>query len=193
MCKQQDILNEYRLFLEDLASTNSSKLFTNGGKEYASILMSVLLDKTNSIARIFSYGFRPDLVWTDPYREALNRFVGSSYKELRILVESVEAIDKEPISFLNDMFKKGNERVSVRLITEEERNIIIDQLGGGHCNFAVYDDNKFRMEYEPEKFKAFGSFNDVTTCEKLIRLFDSAFDKSTPLLPVEEYKKEHGS
>lgn len=182
MCRQQDIFNDYKDFLKNLAKAGSSKLFTNGGKEYASILMSVLLDNTNSVARIFSYGFRPDLVSTEEYKQALERFLESSYKEIRVMVETNEAIDKEPIEMLKDAYQNGNHRVSLKLITPEDREELIDQLGGGHRNFAVFDNDKYRMEYDPDDFKAFGSFNDVETCARLTTLFDNAFEKATSLM-----------
>lgn len=182
MCKQQDIFNAYKDFLKNLAKTGSSKLFTNGGKDYASILMSVLLDNTNSVARIFSYGFRPDLVSTEEYKQALQKFLDSSFKELRVMVETDEAVDKEPIRMLKEAYRNGNDRISLKLITPEDKKELIDQLGGGHRNFAIFDDEKYRMEYDPDDFKAFGSFNDVETCARLTSLFDSAFDKATSLM-----------
>lgn len=182
MCRQQDIFNDYKDFLKNLAKTGSSKLFTNGGKEYASILMSVLLDNTNSVARIFSYGFRPDLVSTNEYKKALENFLSSSYKEIRVMVESDEAIDEEPIRMLKEAYGRDRRRVSLKLITPEDRKDLIDQLGGGHRNFAVFDNDKYRMEYDPDDFKAFGSFNDVETCARLTTLFDNAFENATSLM-----------
>lgn len=182
MCRQQDIFNDYKDFLKNLAKTGSSKLFTNGGKEYASILMSVLLDNTNSVARIFSYGFRPNLISTEEYKQALQRFLDSSYKEIRVMVETNEAVDKEPIRMLKGAYRKGNDRISLRLITPDDKKELIDQLGGGHRNFAVFDNDKYRMEYDPDDFKAFGSFNDVETCKRLTELFNNAFEKATSLM-----------
>lgn len=182
MCKQQDIFNDYKTFLKNLAKTGSSKLFTNGGKEYASILMSVLLDNTNSVARIFSYGFRPDLVSTSEYKQALERFLKTPYKEIRVMVETEEAVDQEPIRMLKEAYQSSPDQVSLKLITPEDREDLITQLGGGHRNFAVFDEEKYRMEYDPDDFKAFGSFNDVETCSRLTSLFDKAFEKATSLL-----------
>ncbi len=182
MCKQQDIFDDYKTFLKNLAKTGSSKLFTNGGKEYASILMSVLLDNTNSVVRIFSYGFRPDLVSTPEYKQALKRFLETPYKEIRVMVETGEAVDQEPIRMLKEAYQSSPDRVSLKLITPEAREDLISQLGGGHRNFAVFDNEKYRMEYDPDDFKAFGSFNDVETCSRLISLFDGAFEKATSLM-----------
>lgn len=183
MYRHQDIFEDYKNFLETLASTGSSKLFTNGGKEYASILMSVLLDYTNSIARIFSYGFRPNLVLAPKYKEALERFLTTPHKELRVMVESDIAVKDEPIRMLQEAYQNGNKLVSLKLITSEDKEEIINQLGGGHRNFAIFDNNKYRMEYDPEDFKAFGSFNDTGICTRLTTLFDNAFDRATSLLP----------
>lgn len=182
MCRQKEIFHTYKNFLEELASVASPKLFTNGGKEYASILMSVLLDRTDSIARIFSLGFRPDLISTSPYKEALEKFLKDSNKELRVMVESKMAVNEEPIEMLKKAHNNGNEKISLKIITPKDREEIIAQLGGGHRNFAVFDDDKYRMEYNPEDFQAFGSFNDRATCRRLKGLFDQAFDRAESLL-----------
>lgn len=182
MCKQLDLYKRYREFLEKLARTNSSELFTNGGKDYASILMSVLLDNTDKKARIFCIGFRPELVCTDDYKNSLERFLRNSGKEIRILVETDEYIHDSAVKILSDANHKDiHASVGIKLISEEDRERLMDEIGGGHCNFAVYDDNKYRMEYDPDNFKAFGSFNDKETSARLIQLFDQAYEKAEDL------------
>ena len=47
-------LQRYHDFLESLASSNSSKTFSNGGIEHAAILMSVLFRNTKKEARVYS-------------------------------------------------------------------------------------------------------------------------------------------
>ena len=182
MCKQQDIYNQYRQFLKELARTNSSKLFTNGGKDYASILMSVLLDNTESIARIFCIGFRPELVCTNDYQNSLEKFLRDSDKEIKILVETDDYIEDSGVKILSDANHEDfHASVGIKKISEDDRVKLMDEVGGGHCNFAVYDDSKFRFEYDPENFKAFGSFNDKETSARLIRLFDEAYAKAEDL------------
>ena len=56
--KEKEILSlrqqeNYKKYLNELALANSDEMFSNGGIEYASILMSVLLNHTNDIARIY--------------------------------------------------------------------------------------------------------------------------------------------
>ena len=51
---QDDYLDAYKKYLEELANNQSSALFANAGKEHASILMSLLFNHTVSDVRIFS-------------------------------------------------------------------------------------------------------------------------------------------
>ncbi len=98
------------------------------------------------------------------------------------MVETKEAVDQEPIRMLKAAYQSSPDRVSLKLITPEDRKELIAQLGGGHRNFAVFDNEKYRMEYDPDDFKAFGSFNDIETCSRLTSLFDGAFEKATSLM-----------
>lgn len=182
MCKRKDLYKEYREFLENLARTNSTDFFTNGGKDFASILMSVLLDNTDTEARIFCMGFRPELVCTPDYSTALKSFLEDPSKKLRVLVESDEYIEDEGVRMLGEAFRKPHHAsIGIKKISEGDRKKLMDEVGGGHNNFAVYDDSKYRFEYDPDNFKAFGCFNDKEASARLIHLFDEAYAKAEDL------------
>lgn len=180
--KRQE-LEEYRRYLERLAESKSTDMFSNGGKEHASILMSVLLKDTKR-ALIYAMGFRPDLIKTDPYWGELENYLRNPSNELFVLVETPDYMNAEPLKRLHEVMNlRQDKTVQVRKISPEGRQIIEDRFGKDKCNFAVFNDNKFRFEYDPDKFKAFGSFNQPENCEILSNLFFDAFNASTPLWP----------
>ena len=174
-------LEEYRKYLERLAESNSPDMFSNGGIKHASILMSVLFQDTDE-ARIYCCGFRPDLITTEPYWGELNNYLKNPQHILHVLIEQDNYKTEEPLTRLHEiMNQRQDETIQVRLISNEGKQMITDRFGTGHCNFAVFDGKKFRFEYDPDFFKAFGSFNQPDKCKILTELFDDAFNVSTPL------------
>ena len=165
-----------------LVKEKSSSLFSNGGKEYASILMSILLDNTMGSIRMFCEGFKPDLITEPDYWDALSRYLEQTEKSLYVLVNSSEHIHERPLQALFDtQAKRNNNSIQIRLITEEGRDEIRAQFNGALNNFAVFDNDMYRLEYDPLEYKAFGSFNNPEDAKLLLDLFDKVFEKSTPL------------
>lgn len=174
-------LEEYREYLEELAESKSTDMFSNGGKEHASILMSVLLQNTNKVALMYCEGFKPDLIATQPYWDALNEFLKNPEHELHVLVQSERCQDQKPLLMLHEMINQGSTNILVKKISKTGKAIIEERYGEDPCNFAVFDDEKFRFEYNPTEYKAFGSFNKPDECRDLKDVFVRAFNASTPL------------
>lgn len=172
------ILKEYQEYIENLANTHSEEIFSNGGKDHASILMATMLNHTKNRARIFCEGFKADLIHTEPYFQALKDYLGKG-RRLSVLVENDKHTEEAPIQFLKK-HKSENQDAEIELkkIKEEDKKKIFNALNSIHCNFAVFDDDKFRLEYIPEEYKAMGSFNQPEKCRKLTELFDAAFQNA---------------
>lgn len=175
-------LKRYADFIRGLAEAGSPQLFTNGGIEYASQLMAVLFENTNKEARIFCQGFKPDLIKTQPYWGALRAYLDKKDKTLRVLVETDEYAQGEPVLLLkSEMAKRKDDSIQIRVASKNTIDEIYNKLNGGPCNFAIFDDDKFRFENDPDGYKAFGSFNKKDYANVLIKIFDEAFGKSTVL------------
>ena len=177
----------YENYLKKLASINSDEMFSNGGIDYASILMSVLFNNTNSVARIYCKGFRRNLIMTDPYWTALIKYLENPSHILKVMVETDQYVQEEPLQLLQKIIQKRGEigedakpTIEVRVITPKRRDEITQKYGE-ECNFAIFDDKKFRYEYDPENFRAYGSFNQPETCMKLKEVFETAFNEAKPL------------
>lgn len=177
------LLERYIKYIERLAKEKSTEIFTNGGIEYASQLMAVLFRHTENEARIFCQGFKPNLIQTEPYWSALNNFLSDSHKKFKVLVETDDYVTQAPILLLKQkQIERNNDgTISIRLVKEQDKQEMFKKLNGKPCNFAVFDNNKFRFEYEPDGYRAFGSFNNKENSQKLINLFDDAFEKANEL------------
>ncbi|WP_289739511.1 hypothetical protein [Paramuribaculum intestinale] len=166
-----------------LVKEKSPLLFSNGGKEYASILMSILLKNTSKSICMFCEGFKPDLITETDYWEALSEYLTHTERTLRVLVNSNAYVDKEPLKtlFAKQAERNNDDTIQIRLITEEGRKDIMGQFNGALNNFAVFDDDMYRLEYEPSEYKAFGSFNNPEDAKLLLELFNKVFEKSEQL------------
>lgn len=180
--KKEQMLRRYVEYIERLAKEKSPEIFTNGGIEYASQLMAVLFKNTEKEARIFCQGFKPNLIKTSPYWEELQKYLSDRSKSLKVLVESADYANEAPISLLKEIIEERNDdTIQIRVASEGNRKKIYEGFDGTPCNFAVFDDNKFRFEYEPSGYRAFGSFNHPSNAKYLIRLFDEIFAESEKL------------
>ena len=179
---EDQLLKKYTDYLDSLLEKKSGEVFTNGGKEYASELMSRLFNNTQKEARVYCEGFREDLIKTDPYWTSLKKYLEDPSKKLKVLVESSAHMMEEPIQLLLQTQKdRGDDSIQLRLIQKEDREFIERRLADRDCNFAVFDDSMFRFEYDPVGFKAFGSFNDPRKSAVLQQVFDKAFYRAAPL------------
>ena len=177
MCKP---LDEYRLYLENLVENKSSETFSNGGKDYASILMSILLNHTKQSVCMFCEGFKPDLIEEHDYWESLERYLGDQNKKLHVIVNTSNYVNQKPLKRLFEVQQERNNdgSIMVYLINDEGREIIKQQFNGALNNFAVFDDDMYRLEYLPSEYKAFGSFNNTDYTKLLRNLFDRVLEKS---------------
>ena len=71
--------------------------------------------------------------------------------------------------------KKPTDRIIVKQIHPDHIKEI-EMIYGEATHFSIFDNEKFRYEYDSENYKAFGSFNQPETSQKLIELFDRIFN-----------------
>lgn len=171
MDKEQE-LKAYEIFLRKLAVSNSKDRISNGGKDHAAVLYSVLLDKTDHEVRIFCQS-GASAVWHDPrFEEAMCQFLANPDTSLKVLTAGAPALDEKWTNRNN---------VTAYHINNEDKEAIYCHFRNDHCNFAVFDSKRYRYEYDCEHFKAYGSFNDPETAREMIGLFDSAFHAAEQL------------
>lgn len=180
-------LRKYQDFLEKLAWDNSDITFSNGGIEHATVLMSVLFQNTKKIARIYCIGFRPILITRSPYWESLNRFLEDPNHIIHVLVEDDNFLYEKPLQLLKEKKEERKkiglgDTIIVKAINDECKQHILETFDDKHCNFAIFDDDKYRYEYDPENFRAYGSFNQPDNCNILKNEFKAAFDLATRVL-----------
>ena len=168
-------IKSYREHLEKLLAENSSNIFLNGGKEYASVFISLLLNNAKSKVNMFCEGLNPEMMAREEVMEAFKGCIDRNV-QFRILMEKRDFMCEEPYRMAS-----LKENVKVCLIKKEDLDKIDKTLGPGRCNFSVCDDKMVRLEVNPEEYRAVGSFNKPKWAEALNKLFDESFNNATPL------------
>lgn len=159
-------LKGYENFLRKLAENDSSTIISNGGKDHAVILYSVLFDNTDKEVRIFCQSGNSE-VWQDPvFIEALDKFLEKPGTDLKVLTAG------EP-SLASRWTDKGN--VDAFHIQEADKELIYTHFRNRKCNFAVFDKKRYRYEFNCDEFKAYGSFNAPEDSNEMAEMFDAAF------------------
>ena len=167
-----ETLKSYRDYLESLYNNGSNDFFTNGGKEYATVLMSVLFSHANNSVKMFCEGLNPEIFNNEELKNIFFAYIDNGGK-LEILAESEKYIDSDILSAIS-----GKENVSIKIIQESDKKEIFKMLHTERCNFSIFDESMIRLETDPEHFKAIGSFNRRDRALMLTTLFDKAFNNA---------------
>lgn len=170
---------KYRKYLENLAKSGSPELFSNGGKEHAVILYTVLLNHTHKSCNIFCEGCTSD-IWKDPgfqsaFIDALGRL-----DTIRILTHQ----NSHPeLAWIPSELES---RLSVKVASEKSMDVIRTYYPDQECNFSIFDSKMFRFEYDVKGYHAFGSFNDAEVVGMFEEIFKESYAVATPAADVVE-------
>ncbi len=170
MCLTEKEAKEYREYLEKLASVKSAEMFSNGGRDHAVVLYSVLLENACLHARFFCESGM-SAIWTHPtFKSALVNALRKADFKVDVLTRNQAEPDFEwlPAELKN--------KVRVKTISKEKLGIINSHFKTDSCNFSVFDNEMFRFEYDVVNFKAYGSFNEPAIGQSMVALFDDCFD-----------------
>lgn len=164
--------------------------------------MATLLANTEHKLKMYCQGLRPGILcgknegdgegFEGAYWEVFKTFFSETLKSkhndfqedcIRILIQDTKWLNNQPFNIiskaLNDPITAS--KIVVKKIRDKEREKIESILGNenySNYNFATFDDKAFRLEYEPNEYKAMGSFNNPSWCTTLNTLFDYAFNNA---------------
>lgn len=170
MCLTQELKDRYRKFLEKLAKAKSGELFSNGGKDHAIVLYQVLLNHASGEVCIFCEEGVSEIWQNEGVWRSLREYVENTENQLKILVENPGD------DGFADIRQLAN--VDVRHISQSGLDTIHGHFDNWNCNFAVFDPNMFRYEYDKQGYKAYGSFNDEEIYNSMKSLFERAWEMS---------------
>ena len=167
-------IKSYREHLDKLLEENSSNIFLNGGIDYASEFICLLLSNAKKNVNMFCEGLNPEIMGRDKVFSAFKKCIERGVR-FNILMEKDTYISEDPYKFASSF-----ENVNIRIIKKEGLDEIDSVLGPGRCNFTVCDDKMVRIEVNPLEYRAVGSFNKPKWADALNKLFNSSFENATP-------------
>lgn len=181
----EEKLKEYKTFLEKLCQSKSSEVFTNGGIDHAAILMSTLFRNTEQSIKMLCAGLKPALITKEPYLSDFTKFLSTPGKSIQIIVGTDEFINETPFQLIIEKLGEPQDhraQIECRIMDDKGKKQVMDFFGS-ECHFSIFDTQKYRLEVNPEKYQAIGSFNAPDYTKRLTDLFDSIF-KSSQLIPA---------
>lgn len=203
--EEEKALKPYQEYLNGLAQKDpvSSEIFTNKGKEHASILMATLLANTEHNLDMYCQGLRPGILcgrqegdgegFEGAYWEEFKKFFSETISSpnfadnsIRILIQNEQWLEYAPFQKVAEALRNGTtkNKITVKVIKPEDKRQIEESLGKKdsiNYNFSIYDNKAFRLEYEPDEYQAIGSFNSPSWCELLSNMFQHSYEAATDI------------
>ena len=159
----QNGLLDYKNWLNEISTSNSTTPIFNDGKERAALLMSQIFRSATDHVYIYSRCMNPELTSIDVYyyslQECLNRGV-----QISVLLQEDKPSDSR---ILIEAAKNG----SIKVLSPEQQKILQTSLDGNNYHFTVADSKIFRLEYDVKDFKAIASFNGEKIAKDLEETF----------------------
>lgn len=171
---------KYNERLED-AIRNESLIVPNEGANHASLMMTKLFEHTRNEVAMVVGGFTGKVSDKPNYLRALSSLLEKGNVRVRVILLDDANEDSKALKLLKDYRDKfalaGKQLISIKTANAETKDIlknasiIRDRL----VHFSVFDNDKFRFEYDPEDYAAFGSFKNQRKALKLLGDFNQAF------------------
>lgn len=186
--------------------SNEGDLFWNDGKTFASLLMATLLSNTHHSLKMYCTGLRPGILcgkkegdgkgFEGAYWEVFKTFFTRSNIDkietvnnippIQILIQTDRWKDNLPFKRVFDCQNQCPGKIEIKRIKKSGIQKMFGWLNNtntiGKNNFAIFDNHAYRIEYDPDRFLANGSFYDKNMCKYLGIIFDKEFANSDPVI-----------
>lgn len=175
-------LEEYEEAIDLLAQAKSNRIFQNQNAEHAAIVIKKILENSKNEVAIFDDDLSGDV--SDKSVDFLNVLRDSITKDgktLRIAVKQrPHTLDSNIARTLRELVKLYPDKVQVKLASKEFLEVInssVSKIGiKEHVNFAVGDNDSFRLEFPAGDRKAFCSFQNPIFSSVLLSIFEEKFN-----------------
>lgn len=175
-------LEKYEAAIDLLAQAKSDRIFQNDNVSHAAIVIKKILEFSKTEVAIFDDDLSGDV--SDKSNDFLNVLRHSVTKEQKILRIAVKQrrkhLDSNIARTLRELIKLYPDRVQVKLASQEFLNVInetVEKIGiKEHINFAVGDNDSFRLEFPAGERKAFCSFQNEFFSSALLSIFEKKFN-----------------
>ena len=173
-------LKVYVEILNDAIASNSGKVLPNSGENHAAIMMSKFFSVTDKTVNMVVGQFSGKVSNKPTYLNALEKFLQKEDVNVKVLV--LEKLNTASLAY-NTLLEYKNQKgknIRIESATMKAKDHLKQAFGAKEIlHFAVFDNNKYRLEIVPKKYSALGCFNDSDRASQLLSIFNAAFDLST--------------
>jgi hypothetical protein len=177
MCHSNISDNPYLEAIRHLADTHNEKVFKNKGKNDAITVLAELLNHAKEEVLIFSGNSTGEVSDSEIYDKAIINYIDNSNGVIKVFVEN-DLKDTSNFKVYQTLLERSidNERVKIKKAGNEFLESV-NSFFQNKYHFLVADKCMYRVETNPDTFKAIGSFNSPEFCSKLSNLFNNYFDR----------------
>ncbi|MEZ5196394.1 MAG: hypothetical protein R2764_08340 [Bacteroidales bacterium] len=174
--KNDEKLAKYKEAVGYIAKNQINHFFGNKGANHAEIVLENLISNSNDIIRIFTGGLNGEVSNSQSFKNALEAFFNKPDTKLFLLHTKNAVMDTIGANLIKQKADELKGRIKLKEITDEFIEEIHKILDVGEF-FTLGDDDKVRIETEPEKLEAIVNFNNKTIVKVLTKAFDNEFNK----------------
>lgn len=179
--EELEVINEFKLYVNDLFDSGLNYTFANGGDEHARVVLSKILSESKFEVRTVCGSLAgDDTFFDDTYTGALKIFLsrGGRYTVILNNYDANRGI-KESVKNLETTYKD-----QIKVYTTEKKIALDDKgIGSEDIHITVGDGKHCRMEYDTVYRKAVCVFNDDVNGKRLEGIFDSVMDGAKQIFP----------
>ena len=184
-------------YVERMLDEGANVVVKNGRPIHAIYLIEAFLRKAKNTVRLFSGTLRQRTEELEIYSDshvvaAVRNFLSRSGTDMRIVLENPidltegQRMEDHPmIDTAYGLRDEGRMGGAFRVRRARKDNIRFLQREKFCHHMVIIDERAYRLETDPEKFKAHVNFGDEKTAGKLSQVFDLIlFDSGEPLVSI---------
>jgi len=173
-------LKTYENRIHEFAEKLDPFIFSNEGINHAEIVLSEIYEHAKEYVYIFCGNMSEQLTSRPKLYNALSSYLDSG-KELKLLIENKPDVMSPALIKIIEASKKNN-NIQCRVLDDtSEIYSHFNFNDNKRVHFTIADKRTFRLEIDPENYKAFCSFNNFEIGDKLTQVFNQYFKVSQPI------------
>jgi len=179
-------ITTYEKVVSLLATSKSTRQFTNAGKDYATIVMKNIFKTSESSILLFAGGLKGD-VSQGEYLAELENYLQKKSSYLTVLLEKAPPEDTDyqrnyrAISLIKKYRALNKNRFKIKVISQEKLDWLKNKYNGKVFHFTVGDYRMYRFETEMDNYEAIACFNDPKSSSILSERFATILEGSRDL------------
>lgn len=170
-------MKAYEDVLNSTIESNSNEVIANFDENHGALMMTKLYEKTQHSFAIVAGDLNGKISNKKNYQEALTNCLEEKKVKARILLMDTPKEDSKAYQIILKNRDLRKNEIEIKFATSETVSYLNSAFenGGKKIHFAIFDENKFRIETSTETYSALGSFNNSERAKLLLKIFDEAF------------------